>query len=73
MGTGMMSGSGSYDVATNILSEEGTFSCPSREGETKFRMITTLVDQNSYQMDMYGPDLKTGKEFLSMEITYSRK
>ena len=70
LGTGFVIGTGSYDPKTKTFSEEGTFSNPF-SGESKFRGVTKIFDDNNFTYDMYtaGPD---GKEFLQMEISYSR-
>lgn len=70
LGTGFMIGTGSYDPKTKAFSEEGTFSNPF-SGVSKFRGVTKIVDDNNFTYNMYtaGPD---GKEFLQMEISYSR-
>ncbi len=73
MGTGMMRGTGTFDTKSKTLTEKGTFSCPFRGGESKFRTNTIITNANSYTMEMYGPDIATGEEFKSMEITYTRK
>jgi hypothetical protein len=32
-----------------------------------------MVDDNTQVMEMYGPDMKTGKEYKNMEIKFTRK
>jgi len=36
------------------------------------REVSRVVDANRHVFEMYGPD-KTGKEFKTMEIVYTRK
>ena len=72
MGTGMMSASGSYDAAAKAMTETGSFSCPMKGGPLGYRAVTKIIDANTHTYEMYmtGPE---GKEFRSMEITYTRQ
>ena len=71
MGTGVMTGSGSYDPTTKTLTDQGTFSCPA-EGEKSYRGVLKMIDNDNFTYEWYmpGPD---GKEFRAMEIVYTRK
>lgn len=71
MGTGVMTGSGSYDPNTKTLTDQGTFSCPA-EGEKSYRGVLTMIDNDNFTYEWYmaGPD---GNEFRAMEIVYTRK
>ncbi len=72
MSTGMMKSAAKYDAATKTLAEAGSMSCPMVNGDRSFRAVTTFVDADhfKYEMFMTGED---GKEYRSMEISYSRK
>ena len=72
MGTGMMTASGSYDSAAKAMTEIGSFSCPMKGGMMGYRAVTKIIDENTHTYEMYmaSPD---GKEFRSMEITYTRQ
>lgn len=70
MGTGMMITSGTYDAATKTLTQTGKFNCPLR-GNMAVRWVTKIVDENTISVEMWGPD-ETGKDFLGMEIIYTR-
>lgn len=72
MGTGMMHSNGQYDAATDTLSESGSFSCPIK-GDTAYKAKYTFVDQDHYTYEMYMNDMKTGEEFRSMLISYTRQ
>ena len=72
MATGMMISSGKYDAATKTFSEQGSFSCPLVNGPRAYRTVMKIVDDNTHIYEMYTND-KDGKEFKSMEITYTRK
>ena len=70
--TGMMVGTGQFDVATKALINQGDFSCPlTMEAHRLFRSVWTVLDphHNTYENYMRAPD---GREFKAMEIRYSR-
>ncbi len=71
MGTGMMTTSGTYDAATKTLTQAGTFNCPMRGNNMPVRWVTKIKDENTYSFEMWSPD-ETGKDFLGMEIVYTR-
>lgn len=73
MGTGVMTGTGTYDPATRTFEDKGTFSCPVEDEKDKpYRTVTTIngPDQFTFEMFAAGPD---GKEARMMEIVYMRK
>lgn len=73
MGTGLMTGTGTYDAATKTFEDKGTFSCPMEDEKDKpYRTVTTVngPDQFTFEMFAAGPD---GKEARMMEIVYMRK
>ena len=72
MGTGMMTGTASYDPSTKVLTETGSHSCPITGGDRQFRSVTTFVDADMIHLEFYGPG-PDGKEFKGMEITYKRR
>lgn len=47
--------------------------CPANGKECEMREVYKIIDDNTQVMDIYGPDMKTGKEFKSMEIKFTRK
>lgn len=73
MGTGLMKMEGVWDEATKSVKSDGTMLNPANGKECKMRQVYTFVDDNTELMEMYGPDSKTGKEFKSMEIKFTRK
>lgn len=74
MGTGILNTSGTWDDASKTLTLQGEQSDPTRPGKTcHFRETLKIVDNNTQIMSMYGPDMKTGKEFKTMEIKLTRK
>jgi hypothetical protein len=71
MGTGIMSGEGSYDAAKRVLTMQSTMSDPMSGKVTTSRGTETKLDNDTWKMEMFstGPD---GKEFLTMRIDYKR-
>ncbi|CAM2802959.1 hypothetical protein DRF59_05555 [Chryseobacterium flavum] len=74
MGTGIMHGEGEWNPSTKSVEFKGKMTDPSRPGkDCDFREVFTFVDDNTQKLEMYGPDSKTGKEYKTMEIKYTRK
>lgn len=74
MGTGIMHTEGDWDAAKKSIEFKGKMTDPSRPGkDCDVREVFTFVDDNTQIMEMYGPDSKTGKEYKTMEIKYTRK
>jgi hypothetical protein len=74
MGTGIMHGEGDWNASTKSVEFKGKMTDPSRPGkDCDFREVFTFVDDNTQKLEMYGPDSKTGKEYKTMEIKYTRK
>jgi hypothetical protein len=73
-GTGIMTMSGPWDEATKTLTLSGSMPDICRPGkECSMREVFSIIDDNTQNMVMYGPDSKTGKEFKIMEMKLSRK
>ncbi len=73
MGTGIMSGTGTYDSTGKKFVFTGTLSCPTEDQKEKpYRSVITMVSPNQYTYEMYttGPD---NKEFRTMEIVFTKK
>ncbi|WP_278378877.1 DUF1579 domain-containing protein [Chryseobacterium arthrosphaerae] len=74
MGTGIMHGEGDWNPSTKSVEFKGKMTDPSRPGkDCDFREVFTFVDDNTQKMEMYGADSKTGKEYKTMEINFTRK
>lgn len=69
--TGMMYGEGKWDAKTKSIEIKGSVSDPMTQGQSPYRQVTTFTDENNYKMEMY--NMMEGKEYKSMEITYTRK
>ena len=73
MGTGLMTMEGTWDEATKTITYKGKMVCPANGQECEMREVYKIIDDNTHYMEMYGPDLKTGKEYKNMEMTMKRK
>ncbi|WP_426274954.1 DUF1579 domain-containing protein [Chryseobacterium sp. S-02] len=74
MGTGIMNMEGEWNPSTKSIEFNGKMTDPARPGkDCEVREVYTFVDDNTQKMEMYGPDGKTGKEFKTMEIIFTRK
>jgi Protein of unknown function (DUF1579) len=73
MGTGITQGHGKWNEENKSIDEEGSFTCPMKEGNVaKYKATWNFVDKNTMVYTMWTPDMKTKKEFKSMEMTYKR-
>ena len=72
MATGMMIGTASFDAVNKMMSESGHFSCPLVNGDRGYRTVTKIQDDDHHSYEMYMTDPKSGQEFKSMEINYTR-
>ncbi|MCA6067163.1 DUF1579 domain-containing protein [Chryseobacterium sp. RG1] len=74
MGTGIMNMEGEWNASTKSIEFKGKMTDPARPGkDCDIREVYTFVDDNTQKLEMYGPDSKTGKEFKTMEILFTRK
>ncbi|MEQ9619190.1 MAG: DUF1579 domain-containing protein [Deltaproteobacteria bacterium] len=73
MGTGIMTGSGTYDPAARTFEYKGTYSCPMEDGKDKsYRSVTKIMSDDKYTFEMYMPGPE-GEEYRALEIVYTRK
>lgn len=74
MGTGIMHTEGDWNASKKSIEFNGKMTDPSRPGkDCDVREVYTFVDDTHQTMEMYGPDSKTGKEFKTMEIKFTKK
>lgn len=73
MSTGMMTMKGSWDDATKSINFKGKMICPANGVECEMREVYKIIDDNTHIMEMYGPDMKTGKAYKNMEIKFTRR
>lgn len=72
MSTALMNMEGTWDEAAKSINFKGKMICPGNGIECEMREVYKIVDDNTHVMEMYGPDMKTGKEYKSMEIKFTR-
>ncbi len=74
MSTGMFVSRGKLDKTGKVLTQYAKTPCIMSGGTIQYRMVTKIVDDNTYMMLMYAKGGMYGeKEFLSMEGTYTKK
>lgn len=72
MSTHMMTGTGTFDTATRTLTETGEFACAMTKDKNRwYRTEMKINDHKSHTYAMFNKDT-AGKEFKTMEITYTR-
>lgn len=72
MSTAPMYMEGTWDEATKTIHFKGKMICPANGKECDMRETYKMVDDNTQVMEMYGPDMQTGKEYKNMEIKFTR-
>lgn len=70
MGTFVTKSEGRCEEDGKIVKLTGQFQDPTGKTVT-MKTVSRMVDDNKIVFEMYGPDM-TGKEFKTMEITYTR-
>lgn len=72
MSTGMATSVGAADKDGKVLTYDREETDPLTKAKSKCRDVVRIVDENKHTLEMYKtpPD---GKEFKTMEITYTRK
>lgn len=71
MGTAILLFEGTASEDGRTITQEAHYDDPI-QGPMVYRAVTKLVDDNTFEFEMYGTD-KTGKEEKMMEIAYIRK
>lgn len=71
MGTGMMYGEGAWNEGSKSIEFKGLTTDAMSKTQIPFREVFTFTGNDSYKFEMY--NTYAGKEFRSMEITYTRK
>jgi len=70
-GTGLFPYEGTLDASGKVRTDTATWDEVMTGGKNDVRMVTTIVDKNTYKFDMY-MKYPGAPEFKSMEMTYSR-
>jgi hypothetical protein len=74
MGTGFYPAEGTLDKSGKTRSESGMWLCPISGGDLKVRIVSKIVDKDTFKMQMYSSGGMHGpKEFKTMEAVYSRQ
>lgn len=72
MSTGIMNMEGKWDDATNSMTLKGKMICPANGLMCEMKQVFKKIDDNTELMEMYGPDMKTGKQYKNMEMKLTR-
>lgn len=72
MSTGIMNMDGTMDEATKTITYTGKMLCPANGQMCEMKQVMKTIDDKTQVMEMYGPDMKTGKSYKSMEIKLTR-
>lgn len=73
MSTGMMSGTGELSKDGKVLTWTMNCNCPITGKPMVMREVDTTTGPDSMKLEMFATWPKTGKEYKSMEIVYTRK
>ncbi|HWJ90325.1 MAG TPA: DUF1579 domain-containing protein [Flavisolibacter sp.] len=73
MGTGIMTGEGTWDDATQSITLKGKVMDPGQSKDVDYREVFTVIDKDHQRTEMYGINPTDGKEFKTMEIKFTRK
>ena len=68
----MINMEGNRDDATKTINFKGKMICMANGKECEVKEVYKMADDNNHVMEMYGPDMQTGKEYKSMEIKFTR-
>jgi hypothetical protein len=72
MSTGILNMDGTWDEATKSLTSTGKMFCAGNGQMSEIKQVLKIVDDNTQIMEMYGPDMKTGKLYKNMEMKMTR-
>jgi hypothetical protein len=72
MSTAILTMEGKWDDATKSMTSTGKMLCPANGKWCEMKEVLTMVDDNTQLMEMWGPDMKTGKLFKNMEMKLTR-
>lgn len=72
MSTAIMNMEGTWDDATKSMTTTGKMLCPANGKWCEMKEVFKMVDDNTQIMEMYGPDMKTGKSYKNMEMKLTR-
>ena len=72
MSTMIMNMDGKWDDASKAIVFTGEMLCPANGKMCEMKQVYKKIDDNHQVMEMYGPDMKTGKQFKNMEMKLTK-
>ena len=72
MSTAIMNMEGKWDDATKSVIYTGQTLCPANGKMCEIKQVFKQIDDKTQIMEMYGPDMKTGKQFKNMEMKLTK-
>lgn len=72
MSTGIMNMEGTWDEATKSVTYTGKMLCPGNGKMCEIKQVMKKIDDKTEIMEMYGPDMKTGKSYKNMEMKLTK-
>lgn len=73
MSTTVMNMEGNWDEASKSITFTGKMYCAPNGKWCEMKETFKMIDDKTQLMEMWGPDMKTGKPFKNMEIKLTRK
>ena len=73
MGSMIIYSTGDYDAGTKTITMSGDCTNPATKKPMTLKWVYKITDNDNMVMEMWGPDMATGKEFKNMEIVMKRK
>lgn len=71
--TGILQGTGELSADGKTLTWAITYNCPITKRPTTLRQIETMTGAETRTLEMWGIEPKSGKEFQSMRIEFTKK
>lgn len=72
MSTAIMTMEGTWDDATKTATYTGKMLCPGNGKMCEMKQTVRDIDDKTQVMEMYGPDMKTGKPYKNMEMKMTK-
>jgi hypothetical protein len=72
MSTTITNMEGTWDEANQTMTFTGKMLCPGNGKMAEIKQVTKKIDDKTEIMEMYGPDLKTGKPYKNMEMKITK-
>jgi len=72
MSTAIMNMEGTYDEASRTMTFTGKMLCPANGKWCELKQVMKKLDDKTEVMEMYGPDMQTGKTFKNMEMKMTK-